>query len=30
VTGTSLTLTPTDELCGQRRAVLEGTWTRVN
>jgi hypothetical protein len=29
VSGTTLTLTATGELCGQRRAVLEGAWTRV-
>jgi hypothetical protein len=29
VTGQSLTLTATGELCGQRRAILEGTWTRT-
>jgi hypothetical protein len=29
VTGAGLTLTATSELCPDRRAVLEGTWTRV-
>jgi hypothetical protein len=29
VTGNILTLTPGGDVCGQRRAVLEGTWTRV-
>ena len=29
VTGDQLTLTPVHEPCGQRRAVYEGTWTRV-
>jgi hypothetical protein len=29
VSGNSLTLTATSELCGQRRAILEGTWTRT-
>ena len=29
VSGSTLTLTATNELCGQRRGVLEGTWTKV-
>jgi hypothetical protein len=29
VSGSELTLTAVRELCGQRRAVWEGTWTRV-
>jgi hypothetical protein len=29
VSGSELTLTAVGELCGQRRAVWEGTWTRV-
>jgi hypothetical protein len=29
VSGSQLTLTATHEPCGQRRAIWEGTWTRV-